>query len=54
MIEKTKTKERTTMDIQALLIGVRRNKITGINRTKTAKKTTISLAKILVRSPEKT
>lgn len=53
MIEKMKTNARTSTDIQAPLIDVKKNKITGIKRTRTAKKPTTSLAKQLIRSVEK-
>jgi hypothetical protein len=49
MAEKMKTNTRTTQDIQPLLIGVNRNRITGMKSTETAKKTTISLASIFMR-----
>ena len=44
IIAKMKTNARTTAAIQALLIGVKRKRITGTKRTVTAKNTTMSLA----------
>jgi len=52
MIAKMKSNARTTIAMQALLIEVKRNRITGMNKTDTARKTTISLAKVLIRSVE--
>jgi len=52
MTEKIKTKARTTIAIDALLIEVKRKRITGMNRTSTARKTTISRATLLMRAIE--
>jgi len=53
MAEKVKTNTRTTKDIQPLLIGVNRKRITGMKSTETAKKTTISLASTFMRPAPK-
>jgi hypothetical protein len=53
IIEKMKTNERTTTVIQALLIEVKRKRITGMKRTETAKNTTISLASMSIRGKAK-
>lgn len=51
-MEKMKTNKRTTIAMQALLIEVIRKRITGISRTSTAKRTTINLAKVIMRAVE--
>jgi hypothetical protein len=49
IIENTKTKVSTTIAMQALLIEVRRKRITGTNKISTAIKTTISRAQMEMR-----
>jgi hypothetical protein len=53
IVEKQKTNARTTIAMQALLIGTKRKRITGIKRTNTARKTAISRATKLMRAIEK-
>lgn len=50
MIEKMKSKTRITTVIDALLMEVKKNRITGIKRIITAKKTAISFATMLMRA----
>jgi hypothetical protein len=48
--ENMKTKARTITAIHALLIGVKKNRMTGMNKTSTAKKTAMSRAIMLMRA----
>jgi hypothetical protein len=50
--EKIKQNARTTTAIHALLIEVNKNRITGMKRTSTAKKTTMRRAKVVMRDME--
>jgi hypothetical protein len=53
IIENAKVNVRTTTAIQPRLIDVKRKRITGTKRTETAKNTTMSLARTLMRSKAK-
>ena len=52
MMEKMKLNARATTAIHALVIDVNKNRITGMKRTITAEKTTISRAKVVMRDME--
>ena len=49
---KDKTNVRVTTDIQALFIGVKRKRITGVKRIETATNTARMRAKVLMRDWE--
>ena len=53
IIAKMKMNAKTITAIQALLIGVKRKRITGTRRTETAKNTTMSLASTSMRGKAK-